>query len=264
VNVAGIKLALHVAVTAGQLQFTNVGGVFGRWEVLLAGPAMQALGPTADRAPTDWCSVHPECWALLEGLRGGNPFMGQHMGPGAGCPEFASPNDAGFVRVTIEPGRVVASAAHKAKFSGSLEDYHYPKDPALASLAWGETLDLAHHFLGRDAVAGMHPVALAVLRRYVEPLVKQALKANALAAVSCFTDVSVLFLGISEVDLGAMHPTGGDLWGQLIMATTQECVYDQEGAVRIQTTYYGFRFVGRRHTHLLSSIFSKGEQVRDG
>jgi hypothetical protein len=110
----------------------------------------------------------------------------------------------------------------------------------------------------------MHPVALAVLRRYVEPLVKQALKANALAAVSCFTDVSVLFLGISEVDLGAMHPTGGDLWGQLIMATTQECVYDQEGAVRIQTTYYGFRFVGRRHTHLLSSIFSKGEQVRDG
>jgi hypothetical protein len=233
----GIKLALHVAITAGALQFTNVGGVFGRWEVLLAGPAMQALGPTADRAPTDWCSVHPECWALLEGLRGGNPFMGQHMGPGAGCPEFASPNDAGFVRVTIEPGRVVASAAHKAKFSGSLEDYHYPKDPARASLAWGETLDLAHHFLGRDAVAGMHPVALAVLRRYVEPLVKQALKANALAAVSCFTDVSVLFLGISEVDLGAMHPTGGDLWGQLIMATTQECVYDQEGAVRIQTTY---------------------------
>jgi hypothetical protein len=66
----------------------------------------------------------------------------------------------------------------------------------------------------------------------VAPLIQKAIKVNALSAVSCFTDVSVLFLGISEVDLGALHPTGGDLWGQLIMATTQEVVFDHEGAVR--------------------------------
>jgi hypothetical protein len=175
VNVAGIKLALHVAVTAGQLQFTNVGGVFGRWEVLLAGPAMQALGPTADRAPTDWCTVHPECWALLEGLgatkgaaTGSNRFLGQRMGPGAGCVEFSGPEDAGFVRVTVEPGRVDASAPHKAHFSGCVGDYTYPKDSRLSELAWGETVDMAHHFLGRTAVEGMHATTLEVLRRYAQ------------------------------------------------------------------------------------------------
>jgi len=185
---AGIKLALHVAITAGQLQFTNVGGVFGRWEVLLAGPAMLALGPTADRAPTDWCTVHPECWALLEGLNGppggqaegaaaspststsSNPFIGQHMGPGAGCVEFQSPDDAGFVRVTVEPGRVETSSPElKLAFSGKLGDYRYPKGAtALSSKEWGETMDMAHHFLGRDAVEGMHVATLEVLRRYVE------------------------------------------------------------------------------------------------
>jgi hypothetical protein len=218
------------------MQFTNVGGVFGRWEVLLAGPAMQALGPTADRAPTDWCTVHPECWALLQGLTGGNPFQGQHMGPGSGCTEYPGPEDQGFVRVLLEGGRVkTSSEALKATFSGSMSDYKYPKDSKQAALAlkeWGATVDMAHHFLGREAVAKMHPATLAVLRRYVEPLIKQAISASALPAISCFTDVSVLFLGISEIDLGAKHPSEDhSLWGQLIMQTTQECVYDHEGAV---------------------------------
>ena len=49
----GIKLALHVAITAGEMQLMHVGGLSGQWEVLLAGEAMQALGPTAENAPTD-------------------------------------------------------------------------------------------------------------------------------------------------------------------------------------------------------------------
>jgi hypothetical protein len=31
----------------------HVGGCFGRWEALMAGSTMAALGPTADHAPTD-------------------------------------------------------------------------------------------------------------------------------------------------------------------------------------------------------------------
>jgi len=51
------------------------------------------------------------------------------------------------------------------------------------------------------------------------------------AQVSGFTDVSVLFVGISGVDLG-LHSSDADmLWGQIIMSTVQECVYDHEGAV---------------------------------
>ena len=77
----------------------------------------------------------------------------------------------------------------------------------------------------------LHHLSCATYR-YVAPLLQKAIKVNALSAISCFTDVSVLFLGMSDVDLGALHPTGGDLWGQLIMATTQEVVFDHEGAVR--------------------------------
>jgi len=45
----------------------HVGGAFGRWEVVLAGAAMQALGATAELAPTDHLVVEEKCWALLEG-----------------------------------------------------------------------------------------------------------------------------------------------------------------------------------------------------
>jgi hypothetical protein len=33
----------------------------------MAGAAMQALAGTADRAPTDWCTLDDKCWALLDG-----------------------------------------------------------------------------------------------------------------------------------------------------------------------------------------------------
>lgn len=38
-----------------------------RWEVVMAGEAMHALAGTADRAPTDWCTVDEKTWALLDG-----------------------------------------------------------------------------------------------------------------------------------------------------------------------------------------------------
>jgi len=51
-----------------------------------------------------------------------------------------------------------------------------------------------------------------------------------LDAVSSFTESTVMFVGITGVDLATIREDGS-LWGQVIMASTQECVYDYEGAV---------------------------------
>lgn len=94
VSVNGIKLALHVAITAGDLQLMHVGGVFGRWEVVMAGEAMQILGATADNAPTDHLCVEKNCYALLEADPTGLKFDGERLAP---------PNEE-YVRILSEIG----------------------------------------------------------------------------------------------------------------------------------------------------------------
>ena len=70
-----------------------------------------------------------------------------------------------------------------------------------------------------------------MLQRYVAPAVQRAIEARALEGASCFADLSVFFVGLSGVDLGAPHPGTGELWGQEVMRTVQRCVFDHEGAV---------------------------------
>jgi hypothetical protein len=81
-GVDGITLKMHVTVTVGDLQMMHVGGTFGRWEVVMAGPAMLDLGSTADRSPTDWLTVHPRVWELLENSPLGLQFDGSHLKEG--------------------------------------------------------------------------------------------------------------------------------------------------------------------------------------
>ena len=40
-----------------------------------------------------------------------------------------------------------------------------------------------------------------------------------------------MFVGISGIDLGQYNEEAEMLWGQIIMCTVQECVYDHEGTV---------------------------------
>ncbi len=78
----------------------HVGGAFGRWEVVLAGAAMQALGATAELAPTDHLVVEEKCWALLEGNPMGCRFEGKHLD---------APNES-FVRVLNEVNVIGSSS----------------------------------------------------------------------------------------------------------------------------------------------------------
>ncbi len=186
-----------MAITAGDMQLMHVGGLSGQWEVLLAGEAMQALGPTAENAPTDHLVVEEKCWSLLEGLPAGNPFEGVHL---------ESPNES-FVRVLS-----------------------YNSERGASGL--GRTLESADACkLGLKAVESYPPEMLEILRRYVSPVVQTAVATHTLEAVSAFRDLSVIFVGISGLDLGAMNEDAGMLNGQVILNSVQACVFDQEGAV---------------------------------
>jgi len=114
--------------------------------------------------------------------------------------------------------------------------------------------DSTHHSLALRMVSkfGYGFNELSILRRYVSPVVQRAIAARTLDAVSCFTDVTVMFVGISGVDLGLHNPDADMIWGQLIMFATQvllssylqtlehvkvfsiyfqDCCFDHEGAV---------------------------------
>ena len=53
--------------------------------------------------------------------------------------------------------------------------------------------------LALSMVEGYDAETLGILRRYVSPVIQRAISARTLDAVSCFTDISVMFVGISDV-----------------------------------------------------------------
>jgi len=178
----GIKLALHVAITAGPLQLMHVGGMNERWEVLMAGEAMQILGATADNAPTDHLCVEKNCFALLESDPAGLQFE---------VARLPAPNED-FVRVLNEVGPGASASAEQSDTT-----------------------------LGQRLVDGYSNDELNILRRYVTPLVQQAVHHRTMEAVSCFTEATVMFVGISGVDLGSQNHDLGMLWGQVVLSTVQ-------------------------------------------
>jgi class 3 adenylate cyclase len=145
--------------------------------------------------------VESKAWSLLESDARGNQFNGTIVGEG-------------FVRILSEKEGDANKAAtqlllHSAAHRDSLVN------PS----------SLAEKYVTRDD--------MEVLLRYVTPVIQRAVCAGTLDAVSCFTDVSVLFVGISGVDL-ASHCDISDLnmiWGQVIMGAVQSCVFDYEGTV---------------------------------
>lgn len=185
----GIKLALHVAITAGSLQLMHVGGMNERWEVLMAGEAMQILGATADNAPTDHLCVEKNCFALLDSDPAGLQFE---------VTRVPAPNEE-FFRVLNEIGTDALLVSHEQRDT----------------------------FLGQRLVEGYSNDELNILRRYVAPLVQQAVHHRTLEAVSCFTEPTVMFIGISGIDLGSLNRDMGGLWGQVILSTFQvNIIYD--------------------------------------
>jgi class 3 adenylate cyclase len=74
---SGLRLSLRIGVAAGEVMALHIGGIGGRWQLLLAGaPLIQArAAPTASLAGARWC-LSPEARGLARQLSGSGPARG--------------------------------------------------------------------------------------------------------------------------------------------------------------------------------------------
>ncbi|MBM3266939.1 MAG: AAA family ATPase [Candidatus Sericytochromatia bacterium] len=73
-TIPGAPLSLHAAVGAGQMAMAQLGGVFGRWEYVIMGPALAGMGSAAHQSKTGEVAITPEAWALIHDRAAGDPL----------------------------------------------------------------------------------------------------------------------------------------------------------------------------------------------
>jgi len=66
-----IRLALHIGVGCGTVTQLHLGGQFGRWEYVLAGPPISQSADAEPRARSGETCLSPEAWAVVGDLSGG-------------------------------------------------------------------------------------------------------------------------------------------------------------------------------------------------
>ncbi|MCC7118734.1 MAG: AAA family ATPase [Anaerolineales bacterium] len=69
----GRKLSTYIALGAGPITLTNLGGVFNRWELVIAGEALDQIGQIQPRLKPGQVMVSAEGWKILKGYGVGEP-----------------------------------------------------------------------------------------------------------------------------------------------------------------------------------------------
>ncbi len=73
----GIALSIKLAVSAGELECAYVGGVWGRWELVVFGAPLSDAGSAAERCEPGAVVLAPSAWRLV-----GRSCLGQELGGG--------------------------------------------------------------------------------------------------------------------------------------------------------------------------------------
>lgn len=74
-----VRLSLKLAVGAGTVAAATLGGVFDRWEFLVAGPPLSQVGAANAYAEPGQTVLSPEAWALAAEFCDGEPLEEGHM-----------------------------------------------------------------------------------------------------------------------------------------------------------------------------------------
>ena len=77
---SGVQLKLRVAIGAGIVNIAHVGGVFNRWEFLLAGKPLEQVGIVSDEIEPGFVGISSRCWELLTEYTPANP-VGEEIAP---------------------------------------------------------------------------------------------------------------------------------------------------------------------------------------
>jgi class 3 adenylate cyclase/tetratricopeptide (TPR) repeat protein len=72
-------LSTRIAVTAGQIALTRLGGVFNRWEMVVTGDAIEQIGRAQPSLPPGAIVASPEAWERLAAHAIGNPAQAGHI-----------------------------------------------------------------------------------------------------------------------------------------------------------------------------------------
>ncbi len=70
----GLRLSLRVGIGAGDVLTASVGGVFGRWELLVAGMPLMQMGAAQRQAQPGQVILSPEAWSLVQDQCRGLPL----------------------------------------------------------------------------------------------------------------------------------------------------------------------------------------------
>jgi len=74
-----IRLSLHLGVGAGEVFTEHIGGVLGRWVLLVAGEPVVQVSSAKQQARPGQVALSPEAWALVQTRCTGRPLAGDYM-----------------------------------------------------------------------------------------------------------------------------------------------------------------------------------------
>lgn len=73
------SLNTRIALSAGQIALTGLGGVFNRWEIVITGDAIDQISRAQEALPPGKIVASPEAWGHLEGHVSGETVQGGHF-----------------------------------------------------------------------------------------------------------------------------------------------------------------------------------------
>ncbi len=71
----GVRLPVQIGIAAGEVSVAHVGGVFGRWELLVSGPPLVRATTAAKQARSGQVILSPELWAIVKEACDGTPLL---------------------------------------------------------------------------------------------------------------------------------------------------------------------------------------------
>jgi len=198
------QLRMKIGISAGQLLEVYAGGVFGRWEYVLAGAPMANMSRAENQAQAGEIVLDQTAWQLIEGqdvaLLAQNPaalVAGDEPDTPVKSHAFGQPLAPGFYRIT--------------DFWGGLT----PKP--LLSLNWGQ-LDPADYNR-----------VVATLRSYIPGAIRSLLESGHYDMLAELKPMTICFIGFEGIDYIADPQAGPRLSN--FMRDAQEIIYYYEGSV---------------------------------
>lgn len=200
-NQGQVELRMKIGISVGEVLEVHAGGVFSRWEYVLAGEPMAAMSRAENMAEADQIVIDRNCWELIHGRDLSSPQ--EHMSYHAKSPVLANSYIcgeevvSGFYRVTNFWGGVTP-------LSLNLPDWTALDPAAAAKVA-------------------------AILRSYIPGAIVSLLESGHKDMLAELKPLTICFVSFDGIDYDSDLEAGPRLSN--FMLDAQEVIYYYEGSV---------------------------------